>query len=307
MASTCILCLMNPPIANSHIFPKFVIRRLKAGNVLQTLIHSDALNKVFQDGWKEDYLCANCEQKFSRLEHSFCQNVYDPFLACSPVKLNYGSELGLFAASLAFRYIRFAIDKNPSKSSFPALMSLYENLRKGLLADSLSDIAAHSYVQFLFPIKSVDRFPPGVNTYFFEAVDGELFTHTVPQSPEFWLVYLKLPGLFFITSASDLRQVYATNPAVLVSHEILCSGILDSNSQSGKLSMLVEDIFCGRAAEIQVNYSKLPYGRISKMSQKIANTTNKEQYRAHRTYLLDKQLLSDFEAKYGKQGSDPKK
>jgi hypothetical protein len=303
MPSTCILCQQDPPIENSHIVPKFVIRRLKTGNPLQTLVHSDVLNKIFQDGWKEDYLCTACEQRFSKLEGWFCKSVYDPFLAGTQPKLNYGPELGLFAASLAFRFIRYAIDKNPSKPVPLALTGLYENLRVGLLADSLSPITSRSYVQFLVPVTSLEKFPPGVNTYFFEAIDGKLFTYVLPPAPESWLVFVKLPGVFFIHSALDLRQVFAARPELLAGHEIVSSGVLDSSSQAGVLSALVEDIFCERSVEIQANYSRMSPARISKMTQKIGNVANKQQYRAHQTYLLDMKLLSDFEAKHGKQGT----
>jgi hypothetical protein len=278
---------------------------LKAGNPLQTLIHSNSLNKVFQDGWKGDYLCIDCEQRFSRLEDWFCKQVYDPFLSGSQLKLKYGKQLGLFAASLAFRYIRYATDINPSKPVPPALASLYENLRSSLFANCLTSITARSYIQFLFPVTSIESFPPGINTYFIEAIDAKLFTYVLSPSTEFWLVYMKLQGVFFILSACDLRQVFV-KPNVLKGHEILDSGILESNSQTGALSPLVGDIFNKRAIEIQTNYSQLPAERLNKIRQKIADTKNKQQYRAHQTYLLDMKLLTDFQAKHSEQANRPK-
>lgn len=296
--SKCILCLQDPPIENSHIVPKFVIKRLKEGSPLQTLVHSNMLNRVFQDGWKEDYLCNGCEQRFSCLEHWFCQNVYDPFLAGAQLSLKYGNELGLFICSLGFRYIRYALDKNPSQPCAPELSVMYQNLRTGLLNDSLANIPAHPYTQFLFPITSIGQFPPGINTYLFESIDGVVFSHILP-SGKLWLVYLKVPSLFFILSSRSLRQTFRPS-SVLDSHEVLDQGHLNSQPGSGALFSLVHDTLCDRALEIQANYSKMSAGRAEKIASKIAAVPNKEAYRAHQTYLLDMKLISELEANHAK-------
>jgi hypothetical protein len=295
--SICILCRSNPPIENSHVVPNFAIRRLKAGNPLQTLIHSDALNKTFQDGWKGGYLCTECEIKFGRWESWFCQSVYVPFLAGTHVRISYDNMLGLFAASLAFRFIRFAIDKNPTKAVPDALTHFYENLRVGLLTESLPSITAHSYIQFHFPVETVAEFPPGINTYFFEAIDGKLFTYVAPAIGEFWLVYVKLPGLFFVSAPHTLDHVFK-NPVMLTGQEIVASGFLESNPQCTALSHLVRDIFCERATEIQMNYSLMPESRVAKIEQKISALPDREKYRAHQTYTLDKQLLADWQTRF---------
>src|SRR5260221_4795655 len=130
----CILCKSNPPIEKSHIIPAFVIRRLKKGSPLDTLIHSDKLSKTFYDGWKGPYLCAACEQDFSKLENFFCTAVYDPFDKKALTSFDYGPELLLFAASLIFPWLHLAIEFNPNKPRQPEVEAIYENLRSSLLA-----------------------------------------------------------------------------------------------------------------------------------------------------------------------------
>jgi hypothetical protein len=294
MPSLCILCNHNPPIENSHIVPNFVIKRLKAGNPLQTLVHSNALNKTFQDGWKGNYLCKTCEGKFSKLEGWFCGTIYDPYLAGTAIKVNYTEQLGLFAASLAFRYLRFGFEQNPSKPVPPRLRELDEDLRAALDSGSLSNLRANSYLQFLAPVTSIKTFPPGINTYLFEAIDGSAFPWCIPPTEEYWVVYVKLPGMFFLTSLLDLDRIRV--PGGLAGHQIQPAGILESKVQSGNLSVLVSDTFREKALEIQADYERMPASRLKRNMEKISKTPNKEQSRAHQTYLLDARLLSELRA-----------
>lgn len=289
MPSLCILCKNHPPILNSHIFPKFVFKRLKEGNPVKTLVHSDALNTVFQDGWKGPYLCQICEDRFCKLEDWFCKHVYDPFITTGAVNVNYDKKLGLFAASLYFRYIYFAIEKNPGKPISSSLTNVSDNLRLSLLEDTFESIRSHSYLQFLHPVFSAEIFPAGINTYFFEAIDGRCFTHIVPPS-ETWLVFVKLQGMFFLLSERDLKTVFKT-PSLLAGHTVLGGGSVNSGSQSGELIRIVQDDFRKRALDIQNNYSKMPAHRVGKMRQKIAGLPDKEKYRAHQSFLLDQKLL----------------
>jgi hypothetical protein len=295
MAATCILCGINPPIDNSHVVPKFVIRRLKDGNPLQTLLHSDALNQSFQDGWKGAYLCLSCEQRFSKLEAWFCNKVYDPFLSSGYLKLTYGDEFGLFVASLAFRYLHLIADKNPTKQLDSNLKSMQENLRTSLLSSSVASITSFSYLEFLFPITTIERFPPGINTYFFEAIDGSAFDYIiVPPSDKFWILYLKIPGMFFVLSEREL-ETYMRNPTPLLASRVGNTGVMESINQPAGLSLWVEDIFKRRSVEIQANYSKVPLKRVEKFKLRLSKIVGKESSRAHQTYLLDMALVSQWE------------
>jgi hypothetical protein len=107
------------------------------------------------------------------------------------------------------------------------------------------------------------------------------------------MVYVKLPGLFFLLSGCDLKKIFRP-PAVVDAHIIGAKGVLDSSLQSGALLRLVSDIVVKRSTEIQVNYSKMPAERLAKNSAKISALPNKQQYRAHNSFVLDQKLLADW-------------
>ena len=296
MHAKCILCQSRPPIENSHVIPKFVVRRLKAGNPVGTLIHSNDLNRVAQDGWKGDYLCKVCEQDFSKLEGWFCNKVYDPFLANGSVAVNYGEELGLFVASVGFRYIHLALEMNPNKPVAPAFGRMFENLRTSLLSKDLAAVSSHLYIQFLSPVTSLGPFPPGINTYFSESMDGKCFDYVIPGQGTFWVTYVKFSGMFFLFSEWDLKRAFKPeHHAAVDSHWIQGSGVLDSSSQSGILEKMVGDILCARSVEIQTNYSKMLPKRLAQILKKIAAVPDKGNFRSHETFLLDQKLLAEYE------------
>lgn len=130
MNKTCILCQQRPPIQHSHIVPKFAIRRLKKGNPIGTLIHSDEINKVEQDGWKRDYLCLQCEKRVSKLEDWFCKKVYDPFIETQISSFVYDGRLLEFSVSLYFRYLKCLVDYNTPKEDCGLLLPIYEKFRR---------------------------------------------------------------------------------------------------------------------------------------------------------------------------------
>ena len=72
------------------------------------------------------------EQDFSKLEGWFCNKVYDPFLANGSVAVNYSKELGLFVASVGFRYIHLTLRIKPEQTCGT---SVWQDVRK--LADEL--------------------------------------------------------------------------------------------------------------------------------------------------------------------------
>ena len=93
----------------------------------------------------------DCEQKFSKLEAWFCIAIYDPWLSGKDLSVTYSEEFGLFVASLAFRYLRFVWDKNPTEIIPVSLNALYQSLRNGLLTDSLEILRRTHTSSFFSP------------------------------------------------------------------------------------------------------------------------------------------------------------
>lgn len=82
----CLLCKFNRANqTNSHITPKFTVRRLISGQGFIKRTGSDRPDlwwQTFQDIYTEDYiLCAECESYFCCLETYFSNMIYQPMVA----------------------------------------------------------------------------------------------------------------------------------------------------------------------------------------------------------------------------------
>lgn len=293
MHKQCILCRVRPPIKNSHVVPKFAVKRLKAGNPIGTLVHTNVPRQIFQDAWKGDFLCEECEKAFCVWEDWVCKKVYEPFLKNGKINIGYDEKFGLFAASLCFRFIQFIAERNPEKEMTPLLKAMFENLRENLFKKNFLGIRSYLYAQFLEPVTSLGQFPPGVNTYFFESIDGQCFDYFVPPSSLTWMVYVKLPACFFLLSGCDLKMIFYP-PTAVDPHIIHSAGTFDSSLQSGMITRLLSDKIAKKSAEIQISYSKMSLERIKRNAAKITSLPNRQQFRAHNSHLLDQKLLADL-------------
>jgi hypothetical protein len=107
------------------------------------------------------------------------------------------------------------------------------------------------------------------------------------------MVYVKFPGLFFFLSGLDLKRNIL--PAAAVQADIIgAQGALDSSSQSDALMGLVFDFVVMGSTNIQKHYANMSQQRIAKNSAKIEAAPDKQNYRAHNSYVLDQKLLADW-------------
>jgi len=295
MNKSCILCQQKPSIDNSHIVPKFAIRRLKEGNPIGTLIHSDKINKVEQDGWKKDYLCFDCEHRFSKLEDWFCRKVYDPFIADNISNFVYDMKLLEFSVSLYFRYLKFLIDYNISRKNCSEILPIYEDFRNRL--NKSNYVGLFSYLAFHREVKAAgEGYVPGINTYFNECIDGGIFDWHFSSTDKFWVIYVKLPYLYFLWFGIDLQRVFAKSSDALEIRrlQILSSGTYQFLSKNSCLDHLLRDVFNKKAAQIQNGYLIMDTKRLNKIKGKISNTANLSAYKAAHSYQLDIALLSEY-------------
>jgi len=285
----CILCGINPPINKSHVFPKFVIKRLKEGNPLKILKYSDEPKRIHQDGWKKGYLCNQCEQKLSSWETYFCNNIYDPFINGEKEEFILNDTIALFSASLHFRYIKYVLDVNIAKDPSEVLPLFYK-LKAICLNDSYNDQGLYQYINFLHPVTELGQYPPGINTYFSESIDGEVFNSIFPKIGKKWMSFVKIPNIAFILSEIDLGDVLNQSD-MFSKNTISNTGKLSSKVNNENLLLFVDQRMKEKAIEIQSNYSKISKNQINKMIEKINIDPNKESTRAYRSYMLDIELL----------------
>ncbi len=141
-------------------------------------------------------------------------------------------------------------------------------------------------MQLLKPVTTIDVFPPGVNTYLFEAADLLVMQWKDVRS----LSFVKPPDVLFVTCNFDLNAGMP-QPNLLDGHLIHPAGTLDLAAQSGALLIEAKEHVIKRTIDIQANYTKMSPAQFQKIQEKINVDRDKEKSRAHRTYELDRALL----------------
>jgi len=97
---TCAYCGAHGELVESHILPKWTIRRALEGPVTGRLRGSDNVNKRVQDGEKIYLLCSECEGKFSKLE-GVASRAFDAGNVAHGS--TYSKEFVLFLTSIVWR------------------------------------------------------------------------------------------------------------------------------------------------------------------------------------------------------------
>ena len=290
MASLCILCEGSPPIENSHMVPKFFIRRLMKGTSVKALRNSNYVTRPVQDGWKGRYLCQQCEMRFSAWETDFANRIYDPYLNGNKDPAVQDIALVLFVTSLHFRYLEYAKDRNKGLPDSVDVPNLIEKLRDALLnGRSPGDI--HLYATPLRQVIDHEILPAGVNTYFFEVIDGCAFNWHLPSEKAFWISYVKVPGFMFFSSTEPLEAI-CTKPAQIEPYKIDGNGTFDIGiSHSRFLLAMVNDVVKKRSQEIQSAYRCIPESQMEKIIEQIRKDPDYKKRRAYQSYILDLQLI----------------
>jgi len=101
---TCALCKYDKPLMGSHVIPQFVYDRIKANSptgYLRGGISDVNLRK--QDGDKLKLLCGDCEQRFSKAEKTFSEEVFRPYHESGTLCFEYGPWLSYFICSVNWR------------------------------------------------------------------------------------------------------------------------------------------------------------------------------------------------------------
>lgn len=287
----CRLCGKKPPIKNSHVVSNFVIRWLKAGTPHGTLRHSDDLARPYQDGWKSDYFCEDCEGRFSVWEGRFSREVFKPFVGGHKTTFSIAEECSLFAASLHFRCLLRAFDLHPNNAPDPVVKTMFDELRTICLTGALPNSGLHLYMEFV-PLITPNDIPwvAGTNTYLREAIDSELFPWMMPDGSKIWVSYVKLPSIIFFFAASDLSALTPI-PGFFDAVAIPRTGTMDATAQQMLLLAMMRSTVERRALEIQANYEKIPPQQRTKLIHRIQSHPQKETFRAHETYVADQALM----------------
>lgn len=107
---SCRLCNKdNSVLKNSHIVPKLFFNYIKKESLTAGLRTVANPNKREQDGLKTEFLCGDCETKFSRYETAFANKVYNPMKE-NKEKFCFDTnddEIAYFVLSIGWRVLQY--------------------------------------------------------------------------------------------------------------------------------------------------------------------------------------------------------
>lgn len=109
----CRLCDRVTPLERSHIIPKFVFALLKETGRQTGFRAPPNMNKRYQDGPTERWLCRGCEAELSKHEAWFATRVLRPHvLEGATDEVSYDPHLYAFATGLIWRALVGAIESD---------------------------------------------------------------------------------------------------------------------------------------------------------------------------------------------------
>jgi len=255
MVKQCILCQKNPPIQNSHIMPKFIVKYLKAQASVNYLKHSWDFNQKLQDGFKGNYLCATCDNVIvSNWENYFKRNWFDPFVGTQKDKLLITEEILSFLLSLLLRYSEHFLQINPGRND-SHLPKTLQNLTRDLITfKQYHKIGSEFYIYsaFIHPIIDNNNFLPGINQLLFNSYNGILLPHE-GYLPTITLIWI--PSFLFIFSEKSLESINEIK-VLNIFNSLKLNMTLQTSSQNLGLLYLVNGILNRHTSNMNISQIK---------------------------------------------------
>lgn len=136
--AVCALCKSDKTLVESHIIPQFVFGRIKK-NSPTGFLRGVFLkpNKREQDGDKPRMLCIDCEQRFSKAEKDFAENIFEPYHESGTTSFTYGPWLSYFICSVNWRTLHLDNISFHSKKEWPDSVLCVLDHAETILADFL--------------------------------------------------------------------------------------------------------------------------------------------------------------------------
>lgn len=195
MIQRCRLCGLDGDIQKSHIMPKFIAKRLKDRTATGFFVNAMRPSKRVQDFPKYDLLCRNCEERFSKFETYFANNVYDQFNKEQPHG-EYDNRLEKFVVSLSWRVL--TVDQKKVELNHPIFTPLVNRAetcwREFLLGTRQNVRPYENHILFLRKLSGPD-IPLGFNEYAQLAA-----SYGMASTDARVFVYASFPGMCFVST-----------------------------------------------------------------------------------------------------------
>ena len=166
-------------------------------------------DKRRQDLMNIHMLCQSCEERLSRLETYFANNIFFPFLEDKSRSFKYDGRLLEFVISLSWRTLLVSYDD--FKQDIPNLCQYIDEAeatwRRYLLGDS-TNLGPYEHHIFLFDyVEDANNLPDGFQWYTLRATDA-----TLAGNEERVFTYTKFPWIMFVSSIypTHLQRWYGT-------------------------------------------------------------------------------------------------
>ena len=193
----CALCGKEKKLCKSHFIPKFISDWIKKTSATGYLRQAVNINKRVQDGIKEEFLCADCEIKFSKYEKYFADKIFYPYLNKTKSSFEYNENLQKFLMSISWRLLKKDLEgfKRFQPEMFEYGKKAEKYWRGILLNDKLDERYEHHLFLFDYIEDSSIDLPDKFQWYTMRAIDG-----TIASSEKELFLFVKFPSIFFISS-----------------------------------------------------------------------------------------------------------
>lgn len=193
----CLLCSEQAELQHSHVLPAFVFRWQRKTSANGHIRTGHEPNKRVQDGLKQHWLCANCEDLFSKSEGQFANRLFRPYTSDGGQTIQYTSWLAHFCASVSWRVLKH-YQQESNLSDTPQMLleqmqSAESTWRKFLLGE-LTNPGKHQL--HLVPMDEIAStsmdLPANINRYLLRAIHMDLC-----QGNDLMFTYAKM-GRFIV-------------------------------------------------------------------------------------------------------------
>jgi len=275
--AVCPLCRDSADLCESHIIPHHVYHWLKRTSSTGILRLLGAVNRRVQDGFTEKMLCRECEERFSKWEKQFAENVFVPIHETDALTVSYEGWMAKFSVSIVWRVLmlsrKFGMD-DYSTHHLSMVDSTLGAWREFLIDDSAIPEFPNIRMLLLDPAIQTSHagMPEDLNRYFMRAVEID-----VCKSPICIFVYAKICRLTligFVIMTDTHRRLGAPIR--------FDNGQLDRRLNQG----VTEDVF-GYIMERVQHMSEIESTLSSKQKQNIDDTIDSDLQRYLRSETHD--------------------
>lgn len=194
----CVLCQASRELQVSHIIPRFVSNWLKESSASGFFRGAKNPNLRLQDTMKMPLLCSDCENRFSKFEKYFAEQIFSPYQNRETQEFSYDESLLKFIVSISWRvlYTEQQVLGDNAPNLVPYAKRALKTWKDYLLKLRKDEGNYEHHMFFLdFVERSTAEIPNNFDWYTLRAIDGCL-----ALGEEIIFAYTKFPGIILVSA-----------------------------------------------------------------------------------------------------------